>query len=241
MAKTHIAIFESNFDYFVIDTVEGRWVWPAEESISSNLSPREYLTALLRPIADIYNQLHSPKVLKTPMEYIHVDFGESIWGATFTAEEFKIRRVTAPIVLCLPNDLFDSKGKVSSRIEYALSKALEFKPSAPSIIITNFKDIAVFFLPTWFRSEPVLERISTTQPSLALRAISAACLNDALRFGPYINVPSPDVEVGIPEGPPQDPNQPLLADEQRPRKSASIFPLAQTRTEAVLKTRCSSQ
>ncbi|TFK41411.1 hypothetical protein BDQ12DRAFT_733692 [Crucibulum laeve] len=182
--------------------------WPTEESISFNLSLSEYLTAILRPIADLFNQLHSPKVLKTPMKYVHLDFGESILGATFTAEDFKIRRLTAPIVICLPDSLFDSEGKISSRIEYALSKALEYKPSAPFIIVTNSKDITVFFLPVRNRqAEPLFERVSTTQTSLALRVISTACLNAALPSGYYINVPSPDMEVEddliLPEGPPK--------------------------------------
>ncbi|TFK37015.1 hypothetical protein BDQ12DRAFT_736436 [Crucibulum laeve] len=192
--------------------------WPAEESISPNLSLSEYLMAILRPIVDLFNQLHSPNVLKTPMEYVQLDFGESILGATFTAEDFKIQCLTAPIVLCLPNSLFDSKGNISSHVEYALSKALEFKPLTPSIIVTNFKDITVFFAPACNPPEPVFERVSSTQSSLALRVISTACLNDALPAGHYINVPRPDMEVGgnliLPEGPPQDPKQPLLADEQ---------------------------
>jgi hypothetical protein len=66
--------------------------WPTAECISSKYAhssvllqlltrlphrqPSEYLTTLLSPIANIFNQLHSPDVLKTPMEYIPLTFGE---------------------------------------------------------------------------------------------------------------------------------------------------------------------
>ena len=91
------------------------------------------------------------------------------------------------------DDLFHSSGQVSSRAEYSLSLALEHIPSA-TIIITNFKDIAIFSPPTRDHPEPTVERISTAQPS------------------------SPDLEVDedvvLSEGPPQDPHEPLLEDEE---------------------------
>ncbi|KAH7916633.1 hypothetical protein BJ138DRAFT_1139528 [Hygrophoropsis aurantiaca] len=192
--------------------------WPDEESIPSNLPPSEYLMTLLRPVVGLFNQLHSPGVLKIPMECIRVDFGDTIYGVTFTAEDFKFWRLTAPIILALPDGPFNSEGKVSPQVEYALSKALEYNPSVPSILVTNFKDIAVFLPPSWKRPEPVFERISTTQPTLALRVLSTAYLHDALPAGVYIDVPRPDMEVDEnfirPQGPPQDPRQPLLADDE---------------------------
>ena len=116
------------------------------------------------------------------------------------------------------DNLFHSNGKISSRVEYALSKALEYAPSA-TIIVTNFKDIAVFLSSTRSRPEPTFERISTTQPSLALRVLCTAyLLNSAYPPGLLIEVPSPDIEVDedlvLPQGPPQNPHQPLLADEE---------------------------
>lgn len=114
-----------------------------------------------------------------------------------------------------PGNLFDSKREVSSCVEYALSKALEYKPSVPSIIVTDFKDIAVFRPPARNRPEPAFEKILTTQPPLALRAISTAYLEDALPRD-YINTPDPHMEADedLIKGPPQDPSRPLLADKQ---------------------------
>lgn len=113
--------------------------------------------------------------------------------------------------------LFYSDGQVSSRVEYALSRALEHTPSA-TIIATNFKDIAIFFPPSQSRLEHTFERISTTQPSLALRVLSTAYLLDALPAGLFIDVPRPDIEIDedlvLPQGPPQDPHQPPLRDEE---------------------------
>ena len=114
--------------------------WPAEESRSSkyvylwitawatkthysvlcSLSPSEYLMMLLRPIADICNQLRSPRYLKTPLECIPLDFGQceltsshfslhqylnahsiAVYGATFTAEVIKPWTLTSTIILSL--------------------------------------------------------------------------------------------------------------------------------------------
>ncbi|KAF8874525.1 hypothetical protein CPB84DRAFT_1853586 [Gymnopilus junonius] len=193
-------------------------LWPVEESIATNLPPNEYLKMLLGPIPQIFNQLHSPKALKAPMEYVPIAFGQSIYGATFKAEDFQKRNCSAPIIISLLDDIFDSNGNVSSCVKYALSKALEYNSSVPSIIVSNFKDLAVFSPPSWNRLEPVFERVSTTQPPLALRVISTAYLLEALPVGIYIDLPSPDLEFDedliLPQGPPQDPNQPLLADDQ---------------------------
>ncbi len=66
--------------------------WPVEESSSSkyvyltttiwidkmhysSLTPSEYFMTLLRPIPDIFNQLHSPQFLKVPVKCISIDFG----------------------------------------------------------------------------------------------------------------------------------------------------------------------
>ncbi|CAL1707803.1 unnamed protein product [Somion occarium] len=197
--------------------------WPAEESIPSDFSPSEYLmTVILRPIADLFNQLHSPSVLKTPMKCISVDLGDSTYGATFEAEDFGPQMLAAPIIALLPDDLFNSRGEVSPPVHSALSKALGCKPSIPSIIVTNFTDIAVFVppsqRPTRRRAGYTFERVSTNQPCLALRVITTAYLHDALPPGEFIEEPYPDLEFDenliLPEGPPKDPNQPLASDEK---------------------------
>ena len=79
--------------------------------------------ALLRPIADLFNQLRRPDVLKTPMECIRVVFGQcestslplflvsrtfffvAIYGTTFIAEDFKTHGLTAPMILSLVKDI----------------------------------------------------------------------------------------------------------------------------------------
>ncbi|KIM43985.1 hypothetical protein M413DRAFT_433218 [Hebeloma cylindrosporum] len=196
--------------------------WPTEESNLSDLPPGEYLTTLLQPIADLFSQLHRPQVLKTPMECISVDFkfGESICGATFTAEDFNDESppLVAPFIVSLPDKLFNTNGQVSSRVECILSKCLQYKPGVPFIIVTNFQDIAIFSPPTRRRPEAIYRKMLTTQPVLALRVISAAYLLDVLPRGVYINTPDPfpeiDPHIILPEGPPLDPNQHLLADEQ---------------------------
>src|SRR6266511_3706371 len=81
-----------------------------------SVSPSQYLITLLQPITNIFNQLHSQDVLKTPMECKCLDFGEcestflpshltlcsvAICGATFIAEDFESRRLTAPIIIYL--------------------------------------------------------------------------------------------------------------------------------------------
>lgn len=177
---------------------------------------------LLQPVPDIFNQLHSPQCLKMPMRCIHFDFGHcestllfdinhfsvyllAICGATFMADEFKPWGLTAPIVLPCVREIHDamfpqseilfySDGQVSSRVEYALSRALEHTPSA-TVIATNFKDIAIFFPPSQSRLEHTFERISTTQPSLALRVLATAYLLDALPAGLFIDVPRPNIEI----------------------------------------------
>ncbi|KAH7868668.1 uncharacterized protein C8R40DRAFT_1177508 [Lentinula edodes] len=115
------------------------------------------------------------------------------------------------------DDLFQSNGQVSSCAKYALSRALEHTSSA-TIIVTNFKEIAIFFPPARNRPEPTFERITTTQPSLSLRVLATAYLLDALPAGVFIDVPRPDMEIDedvvLPQGPPQDPRQPQLRDEE---------------------------
>jgi hypothetical protein len=114
------------------------------------------------------------------------------------------------------DNLFDSSGQVSSRVEYALSLALEHT-SSTTIIVTNLKDITIFFPPTEKHPEPTFERISTTRPSLAFRVLTTAYLLDALRPWPFIDVPPPDMEIdedALLRGPPQDPHKPPLSDEE---------------------------
>ncbi|KIM41672.1 hypothetical protein M413DRAFT_27275 [Hebeloma cylindrosporum] len=151
---------------------------------------------------------------------VNFEFGESTCGATFTAEDFKydLPPVVPPIILSLPEKLFNSNGQVSSRVECILSKCLKYKPGVPFIIVTNFQDIAIFSPPTKKRPEATYRKILTAQPILALCVISAAYLLDVLPPGVYINIPQLDLEIDpdliLPEGPPLDPIQPLTADEQ---------------------------
>ncbi|KZT63207.1 hypothetical protein DAEQUDRAFT_770806 [Daedalea quercina L-15889] len=180
-----------------------------------SLPPDEYLAALLRPIADICNQLHSPKVLKTPMKCVGVELGNSVYGATFIAEDFKNWRATSPFILSVPDNLFEPNGEPSLNAQFALSKIIERDPGIPSIIVTDFKDIAIFFPPTP-HSTPQFERVSSTEPILALRVVAAAYLTDRLPPGLYLLMADPhysvDEDLILPEGPPQDPSLPLIPD-----------------------------
>lgn len=93
---------------------------------------------------------------------------------------------------------------------------VEHQPNVLSIIATNFKEIAVFSPPTPHSTSATYERISTTQPALALRILSAAYLVDRLPYD-FLLRADPDYEVDtiliLPEGPPQDPNQCLPSAE----------------------------
>jgi len=113
------------------------------------------------------------------------------------------------------DELFDSEGGISLRVEYALSKSLEYKPGVSTIIVTNFQDIAVFSPPGKSSPEPCFKKVVTTQPILALRVLATAILEEEEAL---IDVPGPGMEIDeepiLPKGPPIDPNQPLSADEQ---------------------------
>ncbi|KAF9486112.1 hypothetical protein BDN70DRAFT_235946 [Pholiota conissans] len=150
------------------------------------------------------------------MEYRAIDFGEYFFGGTFFADDFVKDRITAPIFLCMPDALFDSKGKVSSRVQYALSKALQYQPKTPSVIVSNLNELVVFFPPTWRAPEPRFERVSTTQHGLALQVLTTACLFRELHFTVlYLNYPDFDVVSDLNlAGPPNDPHQELPSDEE---------------------------
>ncbi|KAH6909819.1 hypothetical protein BKA70DRAFT_1472060 [Coprinopsis sp. MPI-PUGE-AT-0042] len=193
--------------------------WPIEDSMYSNgLTHDEYLLMLLRPIASVCNQLHDPSILKTPMECVNIDLGHSVWAATFAAEHFKRWAKRCPIIVCIPsNSLFQPNGEVSPSVESALSVALEHTPTA-TIIATNFKEIAVFCPPEFSAREHTFEQISTAHPILALRVLSLAYLLQSDCGSLLIAAPDPDIEIPrnvvLPQGPTQDPHQPLLADEK---------------------------
>ncbi|KAG6894544.1 hypothetical protein C0992_005678 [Termitomyces sp. T32_za158] len=114
-----------------------------------------------------------------------------------------------------PNNMFETEDSVSPSITRLLSRALEYETKAPFVIIvTNFKDIAVFFPPSCITPQPSFERVSSTQFSLALQVISAACIHKiAPAFGNYGNRPS-DYRYLLPGGPVQNPNVPMLSDDE---------------------------
>lgn len=92
---------------------------------------------------------------------------------------------------------------------------MKYQPDAALIIATDFRDIAIFSPPTPHRS-PTYERVASTQPALALRILSAAYLVDKLPYDYLIRADvdiEADTDLILPEGPPQDPSQPLEPDE----------------------------
>ncbi|KAG7089546.1 hypothetical protein E1B28_011219 [Marasmius oreades] len=115
------------------------------------------------------------------------------------------------------DNLFHSNGQISSHVEVALSLALEHSSSA-TIIVTNSKDIAIFFPTTRNRPEPTFERVSTSRPSLALRVLATAYLFHDVPPWLFIPIYAPDIDIDedlvLPQGPPQDPHQPPHADEE---------------------------
>ncbi|KAJ3768500.1 hypothetical protein FB446DRAFT_815874 [Lentinula raphanica] len=189
-----------------------RWL-VENHDFCSNLTPNEYLMMLLQPITDIFNQLKRPEYLEIPMKCVPVDLGHSICGVTFVVEEFKDWNIAAPIVVTLPGDLFDPNGKTRPNVESALSLAAEVSPSA-TIIITNFTEIAIFLPSSGNRPEPTFERVSTTQPSLALRVLTTAYLLSSDPMTRLLNTPFPGLnfeQETVVEGPLQNPHQ-LLSD-----------------------------
>ncbi|KAJ3767805.1 hypothetical protein FB446DRAFT_753756 [Lentinula raphanica] len=190
-------------------------LWPVENNDSASIStPSEYMLSILQPISNIFNQLNPPGYFKTPMKCALVDLGHSLRGFTFSVEEFKRWKLTAPIVIPLPGDLFLPEGEMHANVHSALSLALEHSPAA-TIIITNFTDIAIFLPSTRSRPEPTFERVSTTHPSLALRVLATAYLLEIDPVGRLLNTPRPDMDIDqeahVFQGPPKDPSQ-LLPD-----------------------------
>ena len=131
----HFGVFKQPFDLIINEKYFGQqknlgllsmylwitaWATKTHYSVLCSLSPSEYLMMLLRPIADICNQLRSPRYLKTPLECIPLDFGQceltsshfslhqylnahsiAVYGATFTAEVIKPWTLTSTIILSL--------------------------------------------------------------------------------------------------------------------------------------------
>ncbi|KAG6871742.1 hypothetical protein C0995_000569 [Termitomyces sp. Mi166 len=187
-----------------------------KELTSTNLSPNEYLDLLLEPITSVFNQLHFPGM--EPLEYNAFKLNSAIYGAIFSSEELvwpeEIGSIMV-IALVLADGLFEPEGDISSPVACALSQAFEYDPIAPSaIIVTNFKDITVFFPPSCTHPQPSFERVSTMQFPLALQVISAACVHGTLPGGSWITRPDRDFEFLLPEGPPQNPDRPMLSDDE---------------------------
>ncbi|KAI0091013.1 hypothetical protein BDY19DRAFT_1046776 [Irpex rosettiformis] len=193
--------------------------WPADESYLAMLSAKEYLWYLLQPITNMYNELHAPGALPNPVECVHVDLGEFINGVTFVAPG-NILWDNIPVVLSFPGPLFDRQGYPSPQTLLAVSKAIECDSDLKTIIVTDFKDIAVFQTPSYVQSEHIFTRIqvSTCQPALTLRVITMAYMEAMLIRGRFINTAKPVPEVEDEElfarGPPMNPDDPLVPDEE---------------------------
>ncbi|GJJ06694.1 hypothetical protein Clacol_000889 [Clathrus columnatus] len=199
--------------------------WPVDESALANLTPGEYLKALLQLTANLFSQLHLLKTVKKLVECLSIDLGEFIHSVTFSVEtdsDCWEWQGAPPIVLALvttnAKDFFHANGEISSPIEYVLSKAFNYNPSVTSIIVTNFSQITIFSLPTWKCPEPIYDRILTYKPSLALRVLATAYLYDMAPHYSIILLPPPIIEPDetliFPEGPTKDPGELLLPDEE---------------------------
>ncbi|KAH9482256.1 hypothetical protein JR316_0004354 [Psilocybe cubensis] len=194
--------------------------WPVESSDTSRLPLGDYMQSLISPIAKLLNTLHSPELLQgNPMGCVKVELGNFIVGATFTTKEFKVYSVYPPYILFVPDELFEPDGQTcSAGLKFAFSKISD---SASSVIVTNFKDIAVFFMSKGRYisvGKDIFIKVETSHIPAALRTLAAACLLDALPPFGFMN--GPDLDAGIwnenfilPMGPPQNPDQPLHSDE----------------------------
>jgi hypothetical protein len=116
----------------------------------------------------------------------------AICGATFAAEDFKLWKLTPPIVLSLVREICSSSwcykyltpSSCSTNSQTIYSIPADKKSFPASNMHLNFlKDIAIFFPPIREHSEPTFERISTTQPSLTFRVLTTAYLLDSLSLG----------------------------------------------------------
>ncbi|KAF9474447.1 hypothetical protein BDN70DRAFT_314636 [Pholiota conissans] len=96
------------------------------------------------------------------MEYVSLAFGESIHGGIFVADDFKKDNLDAPITLFMPDALLDLQGKLSSHTEYALSEAFKYQSLVPSIIVSNYNEVVVFFPPNRKAPRVLFERVCTT-------------------------------------------------------------------------------
>ncbi|KAH9478627.1 hypothetical protein JR316_0009084 [Psilocybe cubensis] len=195
--------------------------WPVESTNPSSLSLADYMHALISPAASVLNQLHDPHVLQNDtIGCTKVDLGNSIVGVTFTAREFESQSRNPPYTLFVPEDSFGPDGRTwSAGLKFALSKISE---SAAAVIVTNFKDIVVFFprrggyLPT---GKDVFIKVLTSQIPATLRMLSTACLLESLppvgfiKWPDLLDVDEWDKNCILPMGPPQNPDEPLHPDE----------------------------
>lgn len=69
------SISSGRITFGIVCTIK-RYHLPISTNLSHSLPPKEYLVALLQPVADLCNQLHTPRVLKTPMSSVSVDLGD---------------------------------------------------------------------------------------------------------------------------------------------------------------------
>ncbi|KAG6894545.1 hypothetical protein C0992_005679, partial [Termitomyces sp. T32_za158] len=192
--------------------------WPTMESVDVNLTPKEYLDLLLEPLADLFNRLRGSFIGPGPLTYDTFTLDESIYGLSHgpgigsgVSFSLSFKKIIDDLFY-QPNDMFETQDNVSSSLTRVLSQAHEHAPSPPrTIVVTNFRDIAVFF-PSSFAPQPSFEQVSSAQFSLALQVISAACIHDALPGFFWVDRPS-ECEFIPPEGPVQNPDAPLLSDD----------------------------
>ena len=104
---------ESNLASYVLSVMS----LPVLNNVAPSLQPKEYLSALLQPVADLCNQLHLPHVLRKPMRSVSVRLCDSeyhlfsltyanvssliaaIYGATFVAEDLDRWKEGVPFIV----------------------------------------------------------------------------------------------------------------------------------------------
>lgn len=99
----------------------------------------------------------------------------------------------------------------------AAHKLLPEKDVRTSVIVTNLSDILVFEWDPWSADPQSIqyERVQAHLPALALRGVAMACLNGSTKrqyLVPPFRYEGPDTFHVLPEGPPTNPDVPLLPD-----------------------------
>ncbi|KAG8816718.1 hypothetical protein FRC18_000857 [Serendipita sp. 400] len=179
--------------------------WPSSAANTEKMEIAQYVREiLLQPVADLFNQLYSKRVIVTPL-YWEKHKDDQICAFTLEVDDFhRIQPINPPpTMVFIPNQLFSDDGIPSSRLVDTLERAYKIKPLQP-VIATNLEEIVLFRGPNK-ANERIYQRISTPRPLSAVRILAAAYMMNTLQYRFIHNVPDDsefDEDHVLPEGPP---------------------------------------